>query len=133
MPQNIETVCIIDDDSIYINLITKILELKKISKSVLVFKNGKEALDYFQSLVDHGDANQIPGIILLDLNMPIMDGWEFLDQFAAINEKLPERINLYVVSSSINLRDIDRAKSIDIVSDYITKPLNLDDFDKILN
>ena len=133
MPQNIETVCIIDDDSIYINLITKILELKKISKSVLVFKNGKEALDYFQSLVDHGDANQIPGIILLDINMPIMDGWEFLDQFAAINEKLPERINLYVVSSSINLRDIDRAKSIDIVSDYITKPLNLDDFDKILN
>ncbi|MAQ76558.1 MAG: response regulator [Aquimarina sp.] len=133
MPQNIETVCIIDDDSIYINLITKILELKKISKSVLVFKNGKEALDYFQSLVDHGDANQIPGIILLDLNMPIMDGWEFLDQFAAINEKLPERTNLYVVSSSINLRDIDRAKSIDIVSDYITKPLNLDDFDKILN
>lgn len=133
MPQNIETVCIIDDDSIYINLITKILELKKISKSVLVFKNGKEALDYFQSLVDHGDTNQIPGIILLDINMPIMDGWEFLDQFAAINEKLPERINLYVVSSSINLRDIDRAKSIDIVSDYITKPLNLDDFDKILN
>ena len=133
MPQNIETVCIIDDDSIYINLITKILELKKISKSVLVFKNGKEALDYFQSLVDHGDSNLIPGIILLDLNMPVMDGWQFLDQFAAINEKLQERINLYVVSSSINLRDIDRAKSIDIVSDYITKPLNLDDFDKILN
>ena len=133
MPQNIETICIIDDDSIYINLITKILELKKISKSVLVFKNGKEALDYFKLLLDHGDANQIPGIILLDLNMPVMDGWEFLDQFAAINEELPERIDLYVVSSSINLRDIDRAKSIDIVSDYITKPLNLDDFDKILN
>ena len=133
MPQNIETICIIDDDSIYINLITKILELKKISKSLLVFKNGKEALDYFQSLVNHDDCKLIPGIILLDLNMPVMDGWEFLDQFAAINEKLPERTSLYVVSSSINLRDIDRAKSIDVVSDYITKPLNLDDFDKILN
>jgi CheY-like chemotaxis protein len=131
MPQNIENICIIDDDNIYINLISKIIKLKKLSTSVLVFNNGKEALDFFLQSLQQEKNEKIPQIIFLDLNMPVMDGWEFLNEFSKIKNKIRKKIDLYVVSSSINTKDIERAKSIDIVSDYLTKPIKLNDFERI--
>ncbi|MEW7280603.1 response regulator [Aquimarina sp. 2201CG1-2-11] len=124
-----ESVCIIDDDNMYINLLRKIIELKKLSKSVVVFKNGKEAIDFFTKSIE---TATIPRFIFLDLNMPVMDGWEFLDEFSKIKDKIPKKTLLYVVSSSIDTRDIERAKSIDMVEDYISKPIKIDDFTKIL-
>ncbi|SEK86290.1 Response regulator receiver domain-containing protein [Aquimarina amphilecti] len=132
MPHNTKSVCIIDDDNMYINLVSKILELKKLSESVIVFKNGKEALDFFITSIDEDEYKSIPQVIFLDLNMPIMDGWEFLQEFDKIKDKIDKQIDLYVVSSSIDSRDIDKAKSIDLVSDYLTKPIKLNDFEKIL-
>lgn len=132
MSQNIERVCIIDDDDIYISLVCKIIKLKKLSDAVLVFNNGKEALDFFLESLDNNQKKEVPQVILLDLNMPVMDGWEFLDEFSKIRNKISEKINLYVVSSSIDSRDIERAKSIDVVSDYLIKPIKLDDFERIL-
>ncbi|WP_108804779.1 response regulator [Aquimarina sp. Aq107] len=132
MPQNTKSVCIIDDDNMYINLVSKIIELKKLSENVIVFKNGKEALDFFITSINDDINNRIPQVIFLDLNMPIMDGWEFLQEFDKIKDKIEESIDLYVVSSSIDSRDINKAKSIDLVSDYLTKPIKLGDFEKIL-
>ncbi len=132
MSRKVERVCIIDDDNIYVNLIRKIIELKKLSNVVLVFNNGREALDFFLNALDDEQKEEIPQVVLLDLNMPIMDGWEFLDEFSKIRNKITERIDLYVVSSSIDSRDIERAKAIDIVSDYFTKPIKLNDFERIL-
>ncbi|MBQ4819955.1 response regulator [Aquimarina sp. MMG016] len=132
MSQNIESVCIIDDDNIYINLLTKIIELKRLSESVIVFKNGKEALDYFLETIDNTIQPEVPQVIFLDLNMPVMDGWEFLNEFSKIKDKIRDKIDLYVVSSSIDSRDIERAKAIDVVDDYLTKPIKLDVFEKIL-
>ncbi|AXT57075.1 response regulator [Aquimarina sp. AD1] len=132
MPQNTKSVCIIDDDNMYINLVSKIIKLKKLSENVIVFKNGKEALDFFITSINDDMNNRIPQVIFLDLNMPIMDGWEFLQEFDKIKDKIEESIDLYVVSSSIDSRDINKAKSIDLVSDYLTKPIKLGDFEKIL-
>ncbi len=132
MSQAIENVCIIDDDAVYINLVTKIIELKRLSQSVMVFNNGKEAIDFFYDSLDSNKKVDVPQVIFLDLNMPVMDGWQFLDEFSKIKDKIKDKIDLYVVSSSIDLRDINRAKSIDAVSDYITKPLKSGDFEKIL-
>ncbi len=132
MSQNIESVCIIDDDSIYINLVSKIIQLKKLSQSVLVFNNGKEALDFFRESIKNDAQIDVPQVIFLDLNMPVMDGWEFLNEFSKIRNDIQDVIDLYVVSSSIDSRDIDRAKSIDVVSDYLAKPITLDDFVRVL-
>ncbi|KAA1243652.1 response regulator [Aquimarina sp. RZ0] len=129
MPQSI---CIIDDDTIYINLVSKIIEIKKLSENVLVFHNGREALDFFIYSIENTENDAIPQVILLDLNMPVMDGWEFLQEFRKIRKQINSNIELYVVSSSIDNRDINRAKSIDVVSDYLTKPIKLDDFERIL-
>lgn len=132
MGQKVELACIIDDDKIYVNLVKKIIEIKKLSENLLVYKNGKEALDYFKEIMGNAtDEEKLPDIIFLDLNMPVMDGWEFLNEFIKIKNKLNKKITLYVVSSSIDPRDLERAKSFNLVTDYLIKPIELKKFEKI--
>ena len=132
MGQKVELACIIDDDKIYVNLVKKIIEIKKLSENLLIYKNGKEALDYFKYIMENAtDENKLPDIIFLDLNMPVMDGWEFLNEFIKIKNNLNKKITLYVVSSSIDPRDLERARSINLVTDYLIKPIELKKFEKI--
>jgi len=132
MGQKVELACIIDDDKIYVNLVKKIIEIKKLSENLLIYKNGKEALDYFRQVMETAtDEDKLPDIIFLDLNMPVMDGWEFLNEFIKIKNNLHKKITLYVVSSSIDPRDLERAKSINMVTDYLIKPIELKKFEKI--
>ena len=65
-----------------------------------------------------------PEILLLDLSMPIMDGWEFLEEYILLSPKLDRKITIYIISSSISPYDIDKAKSISIVTDFIIKPIS---------
>ncbi|TYA70174.1 response regulator [Seonamhaeicola marinus] len=123
--------CIIDDDLIYTNLIKKIIEKNNLCNEFLIFNNGKQSIDYLESSLVNSEEH-IPEIIFLDLNMPIMDGWEFLERFNKIKSKIKKKICLYVVSSSINPVDIKRAKSSPTVQDYISKPLNLNKLENIL-
>ncbi len=132
MGQKVELACIIDDDKIYVNLVKKIIEIKKLSENLLVYKNGKEALDYFKGIMENAtDEDKLPDIIFLDLNMPVMDGWEFLNEFIKIKNNLNKKITLYVVSSSIDPRDLERARSFNLVTDYLIKPIELKKFEKI--
>lgn len=134
MGQKVELACIIDDDKIYVNLVKKIIEIKKLSENLLIYKNGKEALDYFKdSMSSATDEDLIPDIIFLDLNMPVMDGWEFLNEFLKIKNSLNKKITLYVVSSSIDPRDLERVKSFNMVTDYLIKPIELKKFQKIFD
>lgn len=131
MGQKIELACIIDDDKIYVNLVRKIIEIKHLSENLLIFKNGKEALDYFKLIMENMTEDKLPDIIFLDLNMPVMDGWEFLAEFVKIKNNFEKKITLYVVSSSIDPRDLERAKSFNLVTDYLIKPIELKKFEKI--
>ncbi len=134
MGQKVELACIIDDDKIYVNLVKKIIEIKKLSENLLIYKNGKEALDYFKDIMENTtDEEKLPDIIFLDLNMPVMDGWEFLNEFIKIKNNLNKKITLYVVSSSIDPRDLERAKSFNLVTDYLIKPIELKKFEKIFD
>jgi CheY-like chemotaxis protein len=133
MTQKIELACIIDDDKIYVNLVRKIIEIKKLSENLLIFKNGLEALDYFKVILSNLTEDKLPEIIFLDLNMPVMDGWEFLGEFVKIKNNFDKKISLYVVSSSIDPRDLERAKSFNLVTDYLIKPIELKKFEKIFD
>lgn len=108
----IKQILIVDDDEIF--RLTASITLQKVFPSVKVLyaKHGEEALDLLK-------VNQ-PDIILLDLNMPIMDGWDFLK--ASLSMSLPP---VYIVSSSIDPSDKNRAKSDYRIKGFIEKPLNI--------
>jgi len=128
-----ELACIIDDDKVYVNLVKKIIETKKLCKNLLIFKDGKESIEYFEALLQNLSEERIPDIIFLDLNMPVMDGWEFLDRFTKIKNKFGKVITLYIVSSSINPVDIDRAKTLSDVEDYLIKPVHIGALESIFS
>lgn len=128
---NIKLSCIIDDDHVYVNLVKRIIDIKSLSENLLIFKNGREAIEHFKILLPNIDSSLFPEIILLDLNMPIMDGWEFLKEFTQITPPKGLKTTLYVVSSSIDPYEIERAKAHFLVKDYLIKPVNLNDFEMI--
>ena len=114
------SICVIDDDEIYQFIVRKEIESINLTHKIIAFSNGEEALKFFQSIENF---NNLPDIILLDVNMPIVDGWQFLVEYALIKQKLPKKILIYMVTSSVNDRDIKKAKLISEVSDYIIKPV----------
>lgn len=116
----IDTVCIIDDDPICVYG-TKILlnHNNFVSANIMVFEDGYEALTNLTSYLKNGQP--MPDIILLDLNMPVMNGWEFLDKFQEMTfEKKPK---VFIVSSHFDQAEIDKGKSYELVCDFISKPL----------
>ncbi|WP_299675501.1 response regulator [uncultured Dokdonia sp.] len=123
--------CIIDDDDMYVNLITKVLDMKNLVKNLLIFKNGKEALDYFVGALKKLEERKIPQVILLDLNMPVMNGWQFLNNLSEYDFPELKNSTLYIVSSSINPVDIERSKTINLVTDFLIKPVTMDQLSEI--
>ena len=132
MQSPIELACIIDDDDMYTNLIIKMINKKKLSKDLLTFKNGKEALDYFVQTLEKTAENKAPQIILLDLNMPVMDGWQFLNELEQHNFPQLKNTTLYIVSSSINPADMERSKTINLVNDFLVKPVSSEELSQAL-
>lgn len=115
----INTICIIDDDPIFVFGSKILLRNNSFASDYLVCQNGQEALDTIIPLIE--SEERLPEVIFLDLNMPIMDGWEFLDEFGKISRE--RGIRIYILSSSVDSRDLERAKKYDIVSGFIAKPL----------
>ncbi|WP_394759773.1 response regulator [Flavobacterium sp.] len=89
------------------------------------FNNGNEAITYFESTSD------LPDILLLDLEMPEMDGWEFLDQFCKLEKKINKESTVYIASSSISTEDKLKAKKYKCVKEFLSKPINLEKLQKI--
>ncbi|MFZ1807128.1 MAG: response regulator [Cyclobacteriaceae bacterium] len=116
-----KNVLLVDDDQIC-NFITETtLNKLGIAKEVHSALNGKEALDLLNSYF-LGDV-AIPDIIFLDLNMPIMDGFQFIDAFKKLDFPKKEKILIVVLTSSVNPSDLQKAKSMGI-DHYMTKPIN---------
>ncbi|WDF76664.1 response regulator [Mucilaginibacter sp. KACC 22773] len=114
-------VCLIDDDQVYTFGFKKLINLRGLNSRVINFCDGSQAITW---LTNPHNSDNLPDVIFLDINMPNMDGWDFLREFAEIKSQLGKKITIYMLSSSINLNDIYRAKKIADVADYIFKPIN---------
>lgn len=115
---------IVDDDPLYNFGTKKLLEFTSFTEEVSFFLNGEAAWKDFEKR--SRDGASLPDVILLDINMPIMNGWQFLDLISAA--KFTHPVKIFVISSSINQDEMDRAKTYALVVDYITKPMTLDKF-----
>ncbi|WP_090298219.1 response regulator [Flagellimonas zhangzhouensis] len=120
--KTIDTLYLIDDDDTYQFIVQKTLNSLNLINSIKIFSNGKAAIDFLEATLD--DIAKIPDVILLDLTMPIMDGWQFLEHYLRFRPRIGKKVVIYVVSSSIDPRDMQRAKSISEVTDYVVKPLS---------
>ncbi|WP_415376773.1 response regulator [Patiriisocius sp. Uisw_017] len=118
----VKTLGIVDDDKIYTFLVKKAIEQTNLVGTIKVFDNGLDAIDFLKKNAANRDT--LPEIILLDLSMPVMDGWEFLEEYILLSPKLGRKITIYIISSSISPYDIAKAKSISLVTDYIIKPVS---------
>ncbi|MGO4816806.1 response regulator [Flavobacterium sp. W22_SRS_FP1] len=120
---------IIDDDPIHVFLTKRYMEKTSELGSIMVFKNGKEAYDYLHAI--SSDEDKVPEIILLDINMPIWDGWHFLDEFKKL--KFKQKIKVYLLTSSISKEDYKKAAQYGLDDKYILKPLTSDKVKEIMN
>lgn len=120
--KKIDTFCIVDDDDIYQFTTSLLLKKTDLVNKIIVFSNGLKAIDFLKD--EMGNKESIPDILFLDVNMPVMDGWEFLEEYLLIKPMLPKTIVIYMVSSSVDERDVLKAKSISALSGYFVKPIS---------
>ena len=110
---------LIDDDYLAIYLTEHLLRAEGFSNCICTFRSASEALD---KLV--GKKQRVPQIVFLDLNMPTMDGWQFLDALAPYQDSLLGNCHIYILTSSLALQDLEKSKQYDLVAGLIHKPLD---------
>ena len=128
---NKKIIWIIDDDAIYQTIINKLIQKSGVFSTHSSFMNGKEAITSLKNTLENNDEF-IPDIILLDINMPVMDGWEFMEEIKRIKSKINKQIIIYIVSSSIALEDRNKSKTFTDIIGYIPKPISVEDLISIV-
>lgn len=126
-----KSVLIIDNDPIYRTISQKIIEKIDLAEAIFVEKNGYTAIQFLRHAIENN--LQLPQIIFLDIEMPIMNGWEFMDEYCKLENKLLSGIIIYIVSSSISQVDKDKAKTYSEIKGFISKPLTIETLKSILN
>ncbi|MEX2396213.1 MAG: response regulator [Balneolales bacterium] len=127
----LDNILCVEDDYISQMLMKRVLSKSSFAREIHIVSNGYEALEFYKNLLDLDDTLSYPSLVLLDLNMPIINGWEFLDEF--INTYLPhfEDTKVAILTSSIDHEDRQKAKGYSIVTDFISKPLTVDMLKKL--
>jgi len=111
-------ILIIDDDPISIVILKKNLELVEVTKKITTFNNGKDALNYLKKEYQEDERYTI----FLDINMPEMNGWEFLKKTETF--LIPKNTTIYLLTSSINKLDKEKATLFPIIKQYLSKPIS---------
>ena len=123
-------ILLIDDDPIYLLVAKKIIESAGFVGRLTVCADGQEAMYYLTGTEQNGDI--LPDIIFLDLDMPVMDGWSFLEEFEKFNNSLTKNIILYIVTSSPDAFEISKSRQYGSVKGYLIKPVLKAKFHQIL-
>jgi len=115
----------VDDDPITLMLCKKVIERVEFAKEIITAQNGEEAIQYFHDLAENAKDNvPYPKLTFLDLNMPVMNGWEFLEVYLQKGyQNLFPDAKFIVLSSTIDPDDVNQAKKYPIVVDFLSKPI----------
>jgi len=122
--------CIVDDDEFFAFKTKKLMRDSDFCDNTLVYSDGQDAIDALVGLLI--ENVKLPDIILLDLNMPRKDGWEFLDDFIKIPLEQREHCAVYITSSFVSQKNLVKAKTYDVVKAYLVKPFKEDSLKQII-
>lgn len=120
--KNIDTICVIDDNDVYQFVMKNSINKINPGIKILSYLNGEEGIDALKEMIENKE--QLPDVILLDINMPIMDGWEFMNEFIKIKNQLSNTIPIYLTTSSLDASDIDKAKKYEDITGFLSKPID---------
>jgi len=124
-------ILLIDDDPV-INMINdKIITRTLPSARVTAYTHAGLALDWLRHWAE-SDPTQLPDLIFLDINMPEVDGWEFLDGFIALPQAVQQKTLVIMLTSSIDISDIARSRTYKPVRDFLSKPLSSDNLNMLI-
>lgn len=121
-------IMLVDDDPIFNWVSSKMIHMVDAGLKIDIYQNARKALDFLVDNFDQGGHY----IIFLDLNMPEMSGWEFLEALENNDYSRNESISVYIVSSSTDQDDIEKSKTYPLVKGYLIKPLSLDVLQSIM-
>lgn len=127
-------VLIIDDDPILIMVCTRLMKITGFSEVVYAAKEGLEGISMLRKQVAEAPED-LPDLVLLDINMPVMNGWEFLDQLISLLPQMPKALPIFMLSSTIDQADFDKSGTYEVVKGFYSKPLtkeNLEEIEKLL-
>lgn len=129
--EKIRQVLVIDDDPIHNTVFKKLAEWSDFAEEVVSFISAVDCLDYLKTLKKSEQTP--PAIIFLDIKMPIVNGWEFLERLEKMNQQhYFSRVAVYMLTSSSEQSDINKAKRYEMVTDYIVKPITTEKLWEIL-
>ena len=121
---------LVDDDPIYHIIMKRVIEKSGLSSKVTSFQNGKDAIASLKNSIN--ENLDFPHLILLDIEMPVLDGWGFMDEWTNLKQQLPTNIQIYISSSSIAIEDKTKAKNNPDILGYMSKPISIEDLDLLL-
>ncbi len=125
---NSKLICAVDDEEVFHWIVRGNLKRAKKPCKLMSFYDGEEIFKYLSN-----GSNSRPDIILLDINMPICDGWKFLENYSLLKKSYTKDINIYVVTSSIDPKDQQRAELSPFVKEFVSKPITVDFLDGIID
>ena len=113
---------LIDDSSTDNFINERVIQMSGFSRQIITKDTGRIALEYLKTNIENSD--KIPEVIFLDLNMPVVNGFAFLNEFKNLPENIKKISKIVILTSSEKIEDIDAVKELPIIMDYISKPLS---------
>lgn len=126
----INTVLCVDDDPIALMVIEICLKKANFAERIIKALSAKEALDYYKGIEE---PNQIPEVVFLDLNMPVLSGWDYIDKFQIEFPQYVSSSKIIILSSSVDPLDKEKAAENPLVKMFIPKPISVQTLLEIRN